>query len=61
LGEIGDGIRGFGYSDIVVKVLAYRDPLDLLGLLANKVGTTLYTSLDIIVKHSIIGWNIPEE
>jgi hypothetical protein len=61
LEEIGDGIRVFGYSGIVVKVLAYRDPLDLLGLLANKVGTALYTSLDIIAKHSVIEWNIPEE
>jgi hypothetical protein len=60
LEKIGDGLRVFGYSGIVVKAFAYRDPLDLLGLLANKVGTTLCTSLDIIAKHSVIGWNIPE-
>jgi hypothetical protein len=51
---------GFGYLDSVGKVFANRS-LDLLGLLANKVGTALCTSLDIIAKHSVVDRNIPEE
>jgi hypothetical protein len=41
LGKIRDGVRIFEHLEEVGKVFANR-PLDLLGLTANKVGTTLY-------------------
>lgn len=49
--KIGNGIEVFGYSGIIVRDLVYRNPLGALGLLADKVGTALYTSLDIKAKH----------